>query len=263
MTMITKRLPETSLAELVFTGTDMTYRGSMCVCYAPSLASYFETVTFLHPKELEYYCTLTYERRAKSYLAGRYAAKRSVSFFTREEHLDQVLIEQGILQQPIVVHPNRLNAQVSITHCDDLAAAVSFPEALPLGIDIERIRTDHTEVLETQMTDREKELIKRLPYSIETTLTILWTAKEALSKILRTGLTTPFTLFEISAMDVLNSSTRSYFTSFPQYYTDSYLFDHYVCSITYPKKTSLAVDAVGRLLADIERIIARKAMMPV
>ncbi|SFJ69916.1 4'-phosphopantetheinyl transferase family protein [Thermoflavimicrobium dichotomicum] len=250
--------PKLSMNKLVLKGTDENYRANMCLCYSPFLAQYLETVKYLHPKELEYYFTLKFEQRIKSYLAGRYAAKKAVSFFVRDENLDRILIEQGIFNQPIVVHPNKMNIQVSISHCDDLGVAIAFSEELAMGIDIERISIDRKDVLRTQMTDREKELIESLPYSDETTLTVFWTAKEALSKILKTGLTTPFHIYEINQIEIKNGAIFSFFKNFTQYCTVSFIFGHYICSITYPRRTELSTRTVRNLLCDIEQSIKDK-----
>lgn len=259
--MITNRFPGTFIEKLVLKGTDGNYRASLCLYYSPFHDEYLQAIKCLHPKELEYFLTLKFERRIKSYLAGRYSAKRAISFFVKDENLDRILIEQGIFHQPIVVHPNKKNIQVSITHCDDLGAAIAFSEELAMGIDIERISDDRKNVLEAQFTVREKALIKFLPYSYEVGLTFLWTAKEALSKILKTGLTAPFHIFEINKIEIKNSAIISFFENFPQYCTVSFIFGRYVCSITYPKRTELSIEAVRDLLHDVEQSIINKKVI--
>ncbi|MFC8688789.1 4'-phosphopantetheinyl transferase superfamily protein [Brevibacillus porteri] len=169
-----------------------------------------------------------------------------------EDSLERICIEQGILHHPVVNIANTTNVQVSITHCDDLAAAIAFSEELPMGIDIERINADRNKVLETQMTVKESSLLSCLPYSYETTLTLFWTVKEALSKILKTGLTTSFHIYEISQVEARDGVVYSLFENFPQYRTASFILGDYVCSITYPKKTEWSVAVVKDVLQEIE-----------
>ncbi|WP_232773767.1 MULTISPECIES: 4'-phosphopantetheinyl transferase family protein [Brevibacillus] len=177
---------------------------------------------------------------------------------TGEDSLDRICIEQGIFHHPVASLPNTTNVQVSITHCDDFAAAIAFSEELPMGIDMERISVDRNKVLETQMTVKESSLLSSLPYSYETTLTLFWTVKEALSKVLKTGLTTSFHIYEISQVEVRDEVVFSLFDNFPQYRTASYILGDYVCSITYPKKTEWSVAVVKDLLQEIEQSMTNR-----
>jgi 4'-phosphopantetheinyl transferase len=95
-----------------------------------------------------------------------------------------IFIQAGIFQQPVVVS-GKHNLQVSITHCDDFGAALAFPETDPMGIDIERIGPAQRAALERQMTEAEKERMNFLPVAYDMGITLLWTAKEALSKVLK------------------------------------------------------------------------------
>ncbi|EJL31759.1 4'-phosphopantetheinyl transferase superfamily protein [Brevibacillus sp. BC25] len=244
--------PQTFTNEFVIKGTDREFRVSLCMGYFSVPVDFLKIVKFLHPKEFEYYFHLEYERRVKSYLTGRYVAKKAVSVLTGEDSLDRICIEQGIFHHPVVNLPNTTNVQVSITHCDDLAAAIAFTEELPLGIDMERISVDRNKVLETQMTLKESRLLSCMPYSYETNLTLFWTVKEALSKVLKTGLTTSFHVYEISQVEARDGVVYSLFENFPQYRTASFILGDYVCSITYPKKTEWSVAVVKDVFQEIE-----------
>lgn len=250
--------PQIFTKEFVIKGKDREYRASLCMGYFSVPADFLKIVKFLHPKEFEYYFQLEYERRVKSYLTGRYVAKRAVSFLVGNESLERICIEQGIFHQPVVNLPNATNVQVSITHCDDLAAGIAFSEELPMGIDMERISVDRNKVLETQMTVKESSLFSCLPYSYETTLTLFWTVKEALSKILKTGLTTSFHIYEISQVEARDGVVYSLFENFPQYRTASFILGDYVCSITYPKKTEWSVAVVKDVLQEIEHSMTNR-----
>ncbi|MFJ6208612.1 4'-phosphopantetheinyl transferase [Lysinibacillus sp. NPDC092081] len=253
--MATSRFPQIITTELILRSENEDYIASLCICYSSILEQYLETVEYLHPKELDYFLKLSFARRIKSFLAGRYTAKNAVSFLTNDKKLNQILIKNGIFNQPIVVYPNNSNIQVSITHCDDLGAAIAFPESLPMGIDIERIDDNIKDVLESQITDSEKRIIQLLPYPYETSLTLLWTIKESLSKILRTGLTTPLHIFEINKIEIQNENIYSDFIYFSQYRTTSFIFDRYVCSIVYPKSVEFNKVAIKKIFLKLEQLI--------
>ncbi len=214
-------------------------KAALCFFTLPLSSPLEECILVLHPRELTYFNNLKFDRRKRSYLIGRYAAKQALSSLLHEKDLTTILIEQGVFSQPIVIYGGMNNVQVSITHCDEQGAAIAFPEAHPTGIDIERIAPDKREVFESQITKIERDIISRLPYPYEMMLALLWTAKEALSKALRTGLMTPFELFELSTLEVENGYITTYFKNFAQYKTLSFTLDQYACSIVYPKKTDI------------------------
>ncbi len=145
--------------------------------------------------------------------------------------------------QPIVI--NQSNIQTSITHCDDLACAIGFCEQYPMGIDLEKINKDKVEVIKTQITANETKFFELLSCEYEKIYTILWTAKEALSKVLRTGMMTPFSLYELDSLKTKESLQTKYFTfegtykNFAQYKVVSFEMNGYICSIVYPKNCEI------------------------
>ncbi len=216
-------------------------RSAICFFSLATSSLLEECIAVLHPRELTYFNTLKFDRRKRSYLIGRYAAKQALSSLLHEKDLTTILIDQGIFSQPIVIYDGMHNVQVSITHCEEQGAAIAFPEAHPMGIDIERMAPDKRGIFESQVTEREKEIISRLPYAYDMMLALLWTAKEALSKALKTGLMTPFETFELSTIEVEDSHITSYFQNFGQYKTLSFTLNQYACSIVCPKKTELGL----------------------
>lgn len=52
------------------------------------------------------------------------------------------------------------NIQVSISHCDAIGFSTAFPEAHPMGIDVEKISPDRTDVILSQITPTEQSLLK-------------------------------------------------------------------------------------------------------
>ena len=217
------------------------FKATFCCSYFSSLADYKEIIKYLHPQEHNYYNTLKHEKRIRSYLMGRFVAKKAVAALSGKENLTNIYIQPGIFTQPIVVS-DKQNIQVSITHCDDFGAGLAFPEAHPMGIDLEKISHDKRYVLERQITKAEKELISSCPFSYMAGLTLLWTVKEALSKVLKTGLMTPFEVFEISKIELYDEYAICYYQNFTQYKAISFTVYRYMCSIVHPLKTKIQLD---------------------
>lgn len=111
-----------------------------------------------------------------------------------------------------------------------------------MGIDIENMNSDHFDVLETQITEQEKKLLKKVDLSPESGNTILWTVKEALSKILKTGLMTPMEIYEVENIDKCAGYVSGVFRNFPQYKFISLIYNDYVSSIVYPMGSVLEVE---------------------
>jgi 4'-phosphopantetheinyl transferase len=217
------------------------FKATLCYCYFSGNADYKTVIPYLHPYENNYFSKLKFEKRAKSYLVGRYTAKEAIAFLTGEGNLANILIESGVFTQPVVAS-NGKNTQVSISHCDDFGAALAFPEAHPMGIDLEIISSKQREALEGQVTEWEKQQIISLPFAYDAGLTLLWTAKEALSKVMKTGLMTPFHVFSISSMERSKHFIMCYFENFPQYKALCFPIGRYMCAIVYPLKTELGFD---------------------
>ncbi|ARX70073.1 MULTISPECIES: 4'-phosphopantetheinyl transferase family protein [Bacillus] len=248
------RLPQSFTSELVLKQKNKLYKTNVCICYSSSINQYLETVKYLHLNERAYFLTLKFEKRVESYLAGRYAAKMAISASIKNERLHEIQITSGIFNQPIVKHSSLMNVQVSISHCDSFGVAIAFSEEAPMGIDIERISIDNKDTLEAQMTVGEKRLTTLLSYPDEVIYTLFWTAKESLSKILKTGLTTSLEIYEINKIEISNGIVYSYHQNFSQYCTASVIFGQYIYSITYPKGTDLSLEGFIATL----RMMSRK-----
>lgn len=217
-------------------------QAGICFFRLPDSYPLEEVSSVFHSQELTYYDNLKFEKRKKSYLVGRYAAKHALAALLGDKDLSNIRIDQGIFSQPIVSCDSAHNIGVSITHCDELGAAIAFPESHPMGIDIERVNKNKREVMESQLTDAEQKLISETWNSRDALLTLIWTVKEALSKVLKTGLTTPFHIFEIEKVESKSDHSISSFRNFGQYKATSFNTGPFVCSIVYPKKTDLAID---------------------
>lgn len=152
----------------------------------------------------------------------------------------EIEIKVGVFHHPLVNYKNHNNLRIGITHTKAIGAAVAFPEALPMGIDIEEICTSNTTSINSQLTSSEQ----HLPFfgTREIALTRLWTLKEALSKALLCGLAIPFDLLEVDEMSQHGNTVISSFKNFKLYQATSFLVKDAVCTLVYPHKTSLIID---------------------
>lgn len=220
------------------------YRAALCFSYFDNAEIYARAVETLLPLELKQYEAFKAYRRKKSFVLGRYCAKKAVSALVGEEAFKSILIKRGVFNQPVTEFKNKKNIQVSITHCGDAGACIAFPEEVPMGIDIEKTDPGKISVLESQVTAKEKELAEVCPFSYCSALTLLWTAKEALSKVLKTGCTTPFSIFEINSITLKNSFVVSDFKNFAQYRGISFTLGSYHCTIVYPVNMTINLNTV-------------------
>lgn len=227
--------------ELNLVRSESGFKAALCCCYFSGETDYKEVIPHLHIYERKFFSTLKFQKRARSYLIGRFAAKQAITRLSGEDNLANILIQSGVFNQPIVTSYKE-NIQVSITHCVDFGAALAFPEAHPMGIDLEIMNPKQRAALEGQVTDWEKQQIISLPILYDEGLTLLWTAKEALSKVLKTGLMIPFDVLEISKMELYDHYVMCYYKNFSQYKVICFTMGNYMCSIAYPLKTELHFD---------------------
>ena len=239
--IISNSLGQAYLDELLLQRAEKNYSAGLCLCCFATSCREQEVLKFLHPEEIEYFRTLTFEKRKKSYLVGRYAAKQAIKISSGEQNLHAISIQPGIFNQPITTCISEQNLQVSISHCGEIGAGLAFPEAHPLAIDIEKVEAGRRELLESQLTQAEQKIMREVFISYDRALAVAWTAKEALSKVLKTGLTTPVHIFEIENVKSEIDYTISFFHHFGQYKAISFDAGIYVCSIVCPKNTEVAI----------------------
>lgn len=204
-------------------------------CY-PELAARHRDL--LGPREQDAFDALEHERRRTSYLLGRHAAKTALAPLVDLADPRAIDIVPGCFQQPVVLAPIAATVGVSISHARTGACAVAFPEGHPMGIDVEEIDPARVETMKTQFVDREIEAIGRL--GDEALLSaVVWTAKEALSKVLRCGMTAPFEFLEVSAMVFGDAVASGQFQHFGQYRFQSWIRGGIVVSLVLPRRTHL------------------------
>lgn len=206
-------------------------------------------VQCLHPNELTYFNTLPAARRQHSYLLGRYAGKSAIAGYLQEHDLRRIEIKPGVFEQPIVIHPRSNNIQLSISHSGNWGMALAFPEPHPMGIDVEDLSSDAALNTIVPLSPQEQKAIATLPYPANERMILVWTIKEALSKVFRTGLTADLSIYELDQVqqDSQGLITTTY-KHFMQYRALSWIAQGHAWSLVLPRKTTCDVTSVLRQL---------------
>lgn len=188
---------------------------------------------WLGTEEARYAATLKFAKRRREFLLGRYAAKSALREWCEQgvERLGAFDIVAGAFQQPIVHGPTGRPVTVSLAHSGELAVALAHEQGHPMGVDLERHDPARVEVVRTQVAT--SELPADLgPLSESAAYFLLWSAKEALSKALRCGLTCPFEV--LAAKEVRIDATglcTGTFANFGQYQFFGWMLGDYTFAV--------------------------------
>ncbi|MBC7920828.1 MAG: 4'-phosphopantetheinyl transferase superfamily protein [Ferruginibacter sp.] len=192
---------------------------------------------YLHATELEVYRTFLHDRRRESFLRGRYIAKQVLLDYLQEKNPRRIRLESGVFDHPLVVHSSPSTPQISLSHTQEWAAGLAFSEAHPMGLDLEAIASSNAATIHSQVTSHEIGLHRTLADDENTFYTRLWTIKEALSKVLKTGLMTPFDVYQVETLRAGDGYTVGTFRNFGQYKALSFQWENNLCSIILPRET--------------------------
>ncbi|MCW3465830.1 4'-phosphopantetheinyl transferase family protein [Chitinophaga nivalis] len=206
-----------------------------------SLPALLQREHLLHTRERAYAGQLQHATRKQGYLLGRIAAKTALSQLTPQLPAS-ILIDRGVFEFPVVSFLQQESIQVSISHCNDVGLALAFPEKHPAGIDIEFIDEEKASSIESLLTPHETTtLLPRFGLPVATGYTLLWTIKEAMSKIFRTGMMMEFSIYEVESLQPSGQIWESTFTNCKQYKGISIVYPRYIISIVIPARSELAV----------------------
>ena len=198
--------------------------------------------SILHPSEMRSYTALPAARRQTSYLLGRYSAKKALSQLLVLPDYSQVEIAAGLFSQPVVQFPTTQAMEVSISHVDEFACALAFPSVLPMGVDLEWIDEQRTKIMKSQISADELAEFSRHGVAEPAACTVIWTAKEAVSKSLRCGLTCPFELLATCDIKLNDQRVTGRFLNFGQYQFQAWVGKRAVVTIVLPRKSELDAD---------------------
>lgn len=192
----------------------------------------------LHIDERRYCDSLLSNERKLGFLSGRINAKRAIIELIGFKEMSSVLVSSGVFKYPVVRASSVNNIQICISHHKNIGIALAFPEEHPLGVDIERVDMEKINFLLKKMSTSELQCISDCRLEKEVGCFIIWTAKESLSKILRTGLTIDFDILEIIELKRNGCICEGKFKNFSQYRVLSCYKNDFVCSIVLPKNST-------------------------
>jgi 4'-phosphopantetheinyl transferase len=238
--MGTNKLPRTIVFSLSIHRGEARFAAVLVMAFEDGLDSLNELAAeFLGPIETEYLSTLRSERRRNSYLLGRYAAKLALREPLSEPDPKGIEIVKGVFEQPIVRSGRKGGWGVTISHAGSLAVCLAFPSEHPLGVDVERIDEARQETILSQLSPREIGWVESSATDRQRVTTALWAAKEALSKVLTTGLMTPIHIYNLSEFSRIDSGIwEGWFQNFGQYKVRVWTGLTYVLAITMPKRSA-------------------------
>ncbi len=191
--------------------------------------------------ELEYWRSVQSPVRKRSYLTGRDAAKQAITAYAGITDPRTLEVVSGVFNQPIVRGANLHSIGVSITHSESVACAIAFPEEHPMGVDVESIDAGRAAIMERELAGTEIRTIEGSGCGSIIARVVGWTAKEALSKVLRCGLTCPYSLLTVTRVARFEGRLTGEFESFGQYRFESWVCGELVLTMVLPRRTRLTV----------------------
>lgn len=171
-------------------------------------------------------------RSKKSLICTKLALKDFCSLDLNE--MQGITLFKGVFGQPILSCDSSLinNLGVSLSYSNNTIGILLFDQRHPMGLDIELKTVEDAPFLADFFTEDELKLIRLNKDFLSKEM--FFSAKESLSKILKTGLTSPLSIYEISNFKVTGTSIFLYFKNFTQYHTEvTHIGDEYR-SITFP-----------------------------
>ncbi len=228
------------LKQLELQRTDQVYLAGLCLTTTGADELRQHAQSFLHPHEWQRLQAYAHRKRADDYLRGRYAAKQATTVLCPRQPQPGIRVDSGIFRQPLLWCPDNPALEVSLSHAASVTAAIAYPGAHPMAIDTENIDGANVKTLHEQVTEQEQRLVAQLSgYSQLQLVTGLWTVKEALSKVMRCGLTAPISIFEIADCSDTDGVLEFRFKHFIQYKALCFVWLNTMCSIVLPANTRL------------------------
>ncbi len=140
--------------------------------------------TVLSQREQAFYQTLKLPKRQTEWFGGRLALKKLLAAYTGKALPDFTLLAKDRIGKPIItVGEKEFHIPFSLTHSNGYAVAAIAPDVKYIGIDLEKIAP------RINAWKRDFFHSSELTQEGDGFLTSLWTQKEALVKLLGSGLT--------------------------------------------------------------------------
>ena len=201
---------------------------------------------WLTPAELQVVARYTHPRRRNSYLLGRMAAKEALLHLYPGARATEIEIAQGVFRTPLVRGwPDVPGACVSISHDDRFACAIAAPDAHPVTLDIQEASGEHLAAMLSPLQEGERRIIDALHVPQAEAAALLWTAREALSKMLLTGFSASLSILEVASAEAVGGGWQSSFRHFSHVKAWSWRAGSGILTLVIPAKSTLQCDPAG------------------
>lgn len=219
------------------------YGTDFVMCILSMREDYNKYINYLNKLEIKELSLITNEKCRKEFVLGKAVSKRAVMILTDNNKPKDLNIKHGVFRQP-VLEGCVSNIQISISHCSEYVTAVAFEEYFPCGVDVEIIRFSNNELIEYNLTAKEKALLNK---GITEEYTVFWTAKEAISKVLKIGLTSELSLYEIEEYNYEEPYYRGKFKNFNQYEFVAASVGNCILTLAMPKHSDIVLREKGKI----------------
>ncbi|MBV8813514.1 MAG: 4'-phosphopantetheinyl transferase superfamily protein [Verrucomicrobia bacterium] len=236
--------PRTHTLPLIIRRNGTQLKGALVVVRGDQTSGIAELAAeLLGPAENTCFSSLRSVRRQRSYLFGRCAAKLALQALLPELDLRTIEIGRGVFEQPIVSCGQNQGWNVTISHTNSLACALAFPTGHPMGVDVEQVDWARYGTIVSQLSEQETKWVEATTQYKLQLATSLWTAKEALSKALCTGLMSPVKIYNLSEFRPLDSGKwEGLFENFGQYKAATWWGNSHVLSVALPKRSLICFE---------------------
>lgn len=232
---------DTNMFSLTLKREDKLYKGMLGITNVNYAMLEEEKSRILDDDEIRLHQSLLNDHIKESFLRSRFICKMSVGNFLNSDEFKTIKIRHGVFEQPLLDSTNG----ISVSHSGDFAACVVFPDEHPMGLDLEVIQEDAVMKIDSQLTKNEMILADQLEEEKYRSYTRCWTVKEALSKVLKTGLMVPFHMLEINSLKPDKKYTLSYFKNFIQYKAISCTLQDVMVSVVLPAETEFKIEKIN------------------
>lgn len=225
--------------QLNFVREKENYTAYLSICGKSVLS---KTPSCLSAGEILHYNTYNGTRKVE-YFLSRMLTKDLVRRFYIYKKWQEIEVLKGIFGQPILRDVGcGKNLHLSIAHKKDLIGSLVFDAEHPLGLDIELVCVNPASLLKVIDENEIQELGQ-----IGLSAIHAWSAKEALSKILRCGYTVDFSFFKIKNVQQQESSYCGEYVHFPQYRFTGFIAKEHVLTIAFPRKSSISIEKLEQV----------------
>jgi phosphopantetheine--protein transferase-like protein len=246
------------ICDVVFYKDKIQYLTKLCVVCRRNCEVYAENTAYFAQDEKKRFYDYDYLNARDNFASGRLAAKIAVSELEGIRRLSDIVIKNGWFNQPYILCDTS-KADISITHCNRLAAALAFPKDILCGVDIENIKDTTSQTVKSILSEKESKLIcDYSEYTGDELLTAMWCSKEACSKALKIGFSSGTKMFEISNIEVSEDKIEVCFDNLKNLKATVFPVYDYLVALAYPANLKMDLK-IKEFIFCIEELISFRA----